>query len=864
MKRVLSVTLILLLLLALVPASVFAAEPYTRADAAVYLAEKFALADIHAKNIEGMENTPKELGYAASSDAITAKNVIAAAKDCVDLETAPKIEAVVNALLLPLAEDGLSFKPNDPITVREMATAVAKGMYGADLKIDHLKKAIDNGLFKASDITDEPITKAQVDTLFAFLNDVKVVAVFATADIHGNYIPYKSSDGKFEIGSVARIKTVMDEVRTAIGKDNVIYVDGGDSPYNTTLANVTLGKVSIDALNALGLDATVLGNHDFDYSLKNLLSLRDRASYAMLSANTKFREGKTYEGEKTYPFGDYITIEAAGLKFGIFGVTDDKSAETTLYTNTRDIEWDDDLTKATELVTKLKGEETCDVVVALSHLHSKNTKLVTDNKAVDISIGGGNDIAGRPTIVNDTQYLINPSKHGEALNQINVVVYGGKMTGVVYNQIFLTDAYKENAEVKALIDGYNAEVSKALEEVVGYSAQNLEWSTQLVRGQNSPIANLVTDALLDFFADYDPDICLVNGGGMRSSIPEGEVTLKVCNSVLPFDNDMMLVEAPGSAILAALENGVSALPSLHGKFAQPAGITYTADLTKEAGKRVSDVTLKDGTKLDPNKRYKVVINSFIGGGGDGYSMLNVLNEEAGLAKDVKIITHVNKTYMRHALQAYFEKSTKEKPIKVDLTEVRIKLIEHPFTDIKEEQWFYSEVLEVYRLGVIKGMTETTFVPDGKVTRAQFITMLYRLDGENKVEDGKNTFTDLAKDAYYTDAVNWGVKNGLINGMTATQFAPEANITREQIATMLYRYATFAKKDGMDKKVDLAEKFKDAATVSAYAKEALQWAAAQEIVKGDETGIRPLDNATRAEAAALMIRINALATAAAEK
>ena len=864
MKRVLSVTLILLLLLALVPASVFAAEPYTRADAAVYLAEKFALADIHAKNIEGMENTPKELGYAASSDAITAKNVIAAAKDCVDLETAPKIEAVVNALLLPLAEDGLSFNPTAPITVREMATAVAKGMYGADLKIDHLKKAIDNGLFKASDITDEPITKAQVDTLFAFLNDVKLVAVFATADIHGNYIPYKSSDGKFEIGSVARIKTVMDEVRTAIGKDNVIYVDGGDSPYNTTLANVTLGKVSIDALNALGLDATVLGNHDFDYSLKNLLSLRDRASYAMLSANTKFREGKTYEGEKTYPFGDYITIEAAGLKFGIFGVTDDKSAETTLYTNTRDIEWDDDLTKATELVTKLKGEEKCDVVVALSHLHSKNTKLVTDNKAVDISIGGGNDIAGRPTIVNDTQYLINPSKHGEALNQINVVVYGGKMTGVVYNQIFLTDAYKENAEVKALIDGYNAEVSKALEEVVGYSAQNLEWSTQLVRGQNSPIANLVTDALLDFFADYDPDICLVNGGGMRSSIPEGEVTLKVCNSVLPFDNDMMLVEASGATILAALENGVSYLPGLHGKFAQPAGITYTADLTKEAGKRVSDVTLKDGTKLDPNKRYKVVINSFIAGGGDGYSMFNVLNEEAGLAEDVKIITHVNKTYMRHALQAYFEKSTKENPIKVDLNEVRIKLIEHPFTDIKEEQWFYSEVLEVYRLGVIKGMTETTFEPNGKVTRAQFITMLYRLDGENKVEDGKNTFTDLAKDAYYTDAVNWGVKNGLINGMTATQFAPEANITREQIATMLYRYATFAKKDGMDKKVDLTEKFKDAGTVSAYAKDALQWAAAHEIVKGDETGIRPLDNATRAEAAALMIRINALATAAAEK
>lgn len=248
MKRVLSVVLTLMILLSLIPGSVFAAEPFTRADAAVFLAESFALADIHALQLEGMEETPKELGYAASSEAITAKNVIAAAKDCVKRPDAPKIEAVVNALLLPLDADGLSFKPDAPITVREMASAVAKGMYGADLKIDHLKKAIDDGLFKASDITDEPITKEQVGTLFAFLKETKLVAMFATADIHGNYIPYRSSDGKFEIGSVARIKTVMDEVRTAVGEDNVIYVDGGDSPYNTTLANVTLGKVSVDAL----------------------------------------------------------------------------------------------------------------------------------------------------------------------------------------------------------------------------------------------------------------------------------------------------------------------------------------------------------------------------------------------------------------------------------------------------------------------------------------------------------------------------------------------------------------------------------------------------------------------------------------
>lgn len=92
MKRVLSALLVLMLVLALLPASALAETPYTRADAAVYLAETFGLADIHASRIEGYETTPKEMGYSASSDAITAANVIAAAKDCVDLPTAPKIE----------------------------------------------------------------------------------------------------------------------------------------------------------------------------------------------------------------------------------------------------------------------------------------------------------------------------------------------------------------------------------------------------------------------------------------------------------------------------------------------------------------------------------------------------------------------------------------------------------------------------------------------------------------------------------------------------------------------------------------------------------------------------------------------------
>ena len=677
MKKVLSLLLSLMLILSLVPGALAEGEALTRAQAAVLLDDLFALADMHPLNIPEFETTPRNLGYTAYNGAILTANVIAAAKDCVTYETQPQIEAVINAGLMDLDVDGLSFRPSKTVTAKEFALAIAKGLYGANLTVDHLALALADGVFTQDQLTDDVITLEAAQALVNAIDEkLEIVAVFATSDIHGNYIPYTSADGNFQIGSVARVQTIMNEVRAELGKENVIYVDGGDSPYNTTLANITLGDVSVAALNALGLDATVLGNHDFDYSFENLLRLAESADYAMLSATTKYKDGHQPEGAQSlYPtqFGDYIIREAAGLKIGIFGTTDDESAATTLYSNTVDITWDEDLVKSGEVVAKLRDEEKCDLIIVLSHLHSKNDDLVLQEKDIDISIGGGNDIAGRPTILGENQYLVNPGKHGEAVTQINVNVYGGKTTGFVYNQLFLTNAYEEDADVKALVDEYNAKVDAALEQTIGYLAVDLPWSTELVRCQNSPIANLASDALLDFFKADGAQICLVNGGGMRAKLDAGEVSIREVTSVLPFDNNMMLVEASGQTIWDALQNGISAWPTGAGKFLQPSGLSYSFKAS-ENGNTLTSVTLADGTPLDLNARYKIVINSFLAGGGDGYSMFNLLDDTKPLAEDTQQLVYVNKTYMRDALQAYFEKNTTaENPLKVDLTESRITI-----------------------------------------------------------------------------------------------------------------------------------------------------------------------------------------------
>ena len=676
MKRLLALLLSLMLLLGLAPALASQDAPLTRAQAAVLLQDLFTLAPWQTLNLPGFETTPRDLGYTATNGAIKSANVMPAAKDSVQLEQHAAIETVINAGLMGLDEDRLSFKPFNTISATDFLTALAQGYIGPDLQADALKQATELGIIVADQLSDEPIgqaaAQALVDTLKA---DTQVLSIFATSDIHGNWLPYKSADSNFQIGSAARIKTILGDIRAKLGEDNVLYVDGGDSPYNTTLANVTNGDVSVAVLNDLGLTATVLGNHDFDYSFDNLLRLAESAKYAMLSANTRYKDGHQPDtANSVYPaqLGDYLVVDKGGLKLGILGVTDDQSAATTLYSNTEHTQFDNDLEKAAEVVKLLQDEEKVDLIVALSHLHSKNKALLDQNPAIAISIGGGNDIAGRPTILNQGQYLINPGKHAEALTQINVIRYKGALTGKLINQLFLTEAYAEDEALSTIIAGYNQQVDKALDQTVGYLAQDLEWSAELVRTQSSPIARLVADALLDFFKPDGAQLCIVNGGGIRAKLDAGEVSLREITSVLPFDNNMMLVETSGQTIWDALQNGISAWPASNGKFPQVAGMRYAF----KAGEpnTLSSVTLDDGSPLDLKASYKVVINSFLAGGGDGYTMFNVLDQTKEAATDVSQLVYINKTYMRDALQSYFEKhSSAETPLQVDMEASRVEI-----------------------------------------------------------------------------------------------------------------------------------------------------------------------------------------------
>ena len=180
--------------------------------------------------------------------------------------------------------------------------------------------------------------------------------------------------------------------------------------------------------------------------------------------------------------------------------------------------------------------------------------------------------------------------------------------------------------------------------------------------------------------------------------------------------------------------------------------------------------------------------------------------------------------------------------------------ENPFGDVKDRDWFYASVKFAYESGLMKGISDAEFSPDADVTRAMFVTILYRIEKEPQA--GSSVFIDITGGSYYAQAVAWASANGIISGVSKDRFAPNEPITREQMAAILYRYASFK---GYDTKASENAAYPDEGAISDYAKEAIRWAADKSLMTGNANGsFAPKSNATRAQAAAVFMRMLELA------
>ena len=190
-------------------------------------------------------------------------------------------------------------------------------------------------------------------------------------------------------------------------------------------------------------------------------------------------------------------------------------------------------------------------------------------------------------------------------------------------------------------------------------------------------------------------------------------------------------------------------------------------------------------------------------------------------------------------------------VKVAVTFVEVQPEPLPFTDVAEGDWFHDAVQYAYENGLMDGVGDGQFAPKATTNRAMVVTILYRLAGEPDVS-GDVAFTDVAPGQWYSNAVAWAAQKGIVNGISETEFAPSGDLTREQLATILYRYAQDQGYD-VSAQADLSG-FPDAGDIQSYATQALSWAVAEGLLQGfEDDSLQPGGTATRAQIATILMR-----------
>ena len=266
---------------------------------------------------------------------------------------------------------------------------------------------------------------------------------------------------------------------------------------------------------------------------------------------------------------------------------------------------------------------------------------------------------------------------------------------------------------------------------------------------------------------------------------------------------------------------------------------YTISFESNGGSKVSNQTVtRNSVMKEPTAPTK-----------DGYTFAGWYSDKE-LKTAYDFSAKVTKSFTLYAKWA--EKATEpDKP--TEPTEPTAPEWKNPFTDVKKSDWFYTNVEYAVNNKLMNGTTATTFAPNEPLTRGMLVAILYRAEGEPAVNKSI-PFSDVDANAYYSNAVVWAQQNGIVNGVTENEFAPENNITREQIAAIMFR---FAKYKGYDVSVGESTNilsYTDAESISEYAISAMQYVVGSGLMKGKtETTINPQDNATRAEIAAILQR-----------
>lgn len=569
--------------------------------------------------------------------------------------------------------DQHTFKPNNTISRAEFSQMIMQAYdieeaTNVDLPFKDVKKGAwyesavktlyNNGLISGINKTtfapNDQITRGDAAWLLAN-TDYKLgnklpkpnyeLAVMHTSDTHGH------------LDHIAKRVTAVNNFRATY--PSALLIDSGDVFSGTLYFNEYHGQADMKFMNLMKYDVMTLGNHEFDLGSNGnhqaLASFISAAEFPFVSSNVDFSKdddlkglfisettatpanGKIYQG---------IVKEVDGEKVGIFGLT---TEETPSISSPINVQFNNYIEAAKEAVATFE-EQRINKIIAVTHIGYDDNKEIDNDlelaawvDGIDIILGGHShtkldeavlvtkDANGNekdPTIISHTY------QYGDFLGTINVEFdENGVIVGHASNLITIADQ-EEDAKAAALLKPYSDRVEKIMtEESGGIAVQALENprtegdnTKSSVRRNETPLGNLITDGMLKKARQNNPNIimALQNGGGIRSGIDAGPITIGEIIKVLPFGNTLATMNITGAELKQAFEVSLGRYPDENGGFLHVSGAKVTFDSSKPVGERVASIEYQNENgefvTLEDNVTYTIATNAFTAKGGDGYDM----------------------------------------------------------------------------------------------------------------------------------------------------------------------------------------------------------------------------------------------------
>jgi len=432
-------------------------------------------------------------------------------------------------------------------------------------------------------------------------------------DPHGHLVPFeiKSREKKEEVGGIARMAAVVRDIRAENSRKNVrtLLLVAGDLLQGTPMSTVFRGEPDVECLNAMGVDAATVGNHEFDFGLENFRKLQGRAAFPFLSTNIVEKAGDRplCDALRTIPLKE-------GLEVTVIGVTTEELLTTTLPAYVSALGVTEAVSSVRQVYDRIRSRGP---VVLLSHSgYRRDREIAAALPDLAAVIGGHDHILLSPYPKVGRVPIFQTFEKGRILGRIDLRIdpVSKKADLVGHAYIPITDRIEPDPRVAAIVAGYQRRLGDRFKEVIGRADMFLNGERGSIRHQETALGNFVADIMI---GHTGAQIALINSGSIRASIRHGPITLEDVFKTVPFPNELVTMALTGAEIEQVLLRSVSRTPAdADGGFLQVSGIAFDV-----RGRSVENVRVgNDRQPLQPKTVYRVAITDFLAMGGDNYTV----------------------------------------------------------------------------------------------------------------------------------------------------------------------------------------------------------------------------------------------------